>query len=275
MCTSASIHTLFLVKAVVQAELTAKQSVIKAKEKEIRSSDIKLLESLVKELHTLDSTLNKMYEQAVPGRRHPNGKAKVEYVKGKDCHRWLNGDCNRKECIFKHDPSKKGKDPTAGKPDKDPTKTGKDLLTNTAADEKNQDCRFWARGQCAKGGKCPQKHDPAKGRPHKGKDTNSEMPKDMQGIMTRLAQLEAAAQTNTFSGPSAAVDQTQSRDILSIPERTKRAAEAAGVNSYVQLGSSVRSGVARAEFTSWQQEIISKLRWGAYRTQIWRSLTSC
>jgi hypothetical protein len=55
------------------------------------------------------------------------------------------------------------------------------------------------------------------------------MPKDMQGIMTRLAQLEAAAQTNTFSGPSAVVDQTQSRDILSIPERTKRAAAAAGV----------------------------------------------
>jgi len=75
------------------------------------------------------------------------------------------------------------------------------------------------------------------------------MPKDMQGIMTRLAQLEAAAQTNTFSGPSAAVEQTTSRDILSIPERTKRAAEAVGVTSYVQLGSSVRSGAARAEFT--------------------------
>jgi hypothetical protein len=68
----------------------------------------------------------------------------------------------------------------------------------------------------------------------------------MQGIMTRLAQLEAAAQTNIFSGPSAAVEQTTSRDILSIPERTKRAAEAAGVTSYVQLGSSVRSGAARA-----------------------------
>jgi hypothetical protein len=44
------------VKTVAQAELTAKQSVIKAKEKEIRSSDIRLLESLVKELHTLDNT---------------------------------------------------------------------------------------------------------------------------------------------------------------------------------------------------------------------------
>jgi hypothetical protein len=100
-----------------------------------------------------------------------------------------------------------------------------------------------------KGGKCPQKHDPAQGSPHKSKDTNSEMPKDMKGIMTRLAQLEAAAQTNIFSGPSAAVEQTTSRDILSIPERTKRTAEAAGVTSYVQLGSSVRSGAARAEFT--------------------------
>jgi len=39
-----------LVKALAQAELTEKHSVIKAKEKEIRSSDIKLLESLVKEL---------------------------------------------------------------------------------------------------------------------------------------------------------------------------------------------------------------------------------
>jgi hypothetical protein len=237
-----------LVKAVAQAELTAKQNVIKTREKEIRSSDIKLLESLVKELHTLDNTPNKMYEQAGPGRRHPNGKAKIEYAKGKDCHRWLNGDCNRKECIFKHDPSKKGKDPTADKPDKDHTKPDKDLLTNAAADEKNQDCKFWARGQCVRGGKCPQKHDPAKGRPHKNKDTNSEMPKDMQGIMTRLAQLEAEAQTNIFSGPSAAVEQTTSRDILNIPKRTKRAAEAAGVTSYVQLGSSVRSGAARAEF---------------------------
>jgi hypothetical protein len=44
------------VKTVAQVELTAKQSVIKAKEKEIRSSDIRLLESLVKELHTLDNT---------------------------------------------------------------------------------------------------------------------------------------------------------------------------------------------------------------------------
>jgi hypothetical protein len=77
-----------------------------------------------------------MYQQAGPGRGHPNGKAKIEYAKGKDCHRWLNGDCNRKECIFKHDPSKKGKHPTAGKPDKDPTKAGKDLVTNAAADEK-------------------------------------------------------------------------------------------------------------------------------------------
>jgi hypothetical protein len=45
------------------------------------------------------------------------------------------------------------------------------------------------------------------------------------------------------------VEQTTSRDILSIPERTKRATEAAGVTSFVQLGSSVRSGAARAEFT--------------------------
>ncbi len=67
--------------------------------------------------------------------------------------------------------------------------------------------------------------------------------------MTRLAQLEASAQTNIFSVPSATVEQTTSRDILSIPERTKRATEAAGVTSYVQLGSSVRSGAARAEFT--------------------------
>jgi hypothetical protein len=71
----------------------------------------------------------------------------------------------------------------------------------------------------------------------------------MQGIMTRLTQLEAAAQTNIFSGTLAAVGQTTSRDILSIPERTKRAAEAAGVTSYVQLGSGARSGAARAEFT--------------------------
>jgi hypothetical protein len=39
------------------------------------------------------------------------------------------------------------------------------------------------------------------------------MPKDMQGIMTRLTQLEAVTQTNTFSGPSGAVEQTTSRDI--------------------------------------------------------------
>ena len=107
--------------------------------------------------------------------------------------------------MFKHDPSKKGKgkDPAAGKPDKDPAKTGKDLLTHTATDDKNQDCRLWARGQCVKGSKCPHKHDPAKGHPHKGKETNSEMPKEMQGIMTRLAQLEAVTKT-----PSAAVEQT-------------------------------------------------------------------
>jgi hypothetical protein len=69
-----------LVKAVPQTELTAKQSVIKDEEKEIRSSDIKLLESLVRELHTLDSTLNKVYQRAGPVRRHPNGKAKIEYA---------------------------------------------------------------------------------------------------------------------------------------------------------------------------------------------------
>jgi hypothetical protein len=66
------------VKTVAQAELTTKQSVIKAKEKEIRSSDIKMLESLVKELHTLDSTLNKTYQQAGSGRGYPNGKTKIE-----------------------------------------------------------------------------------------------------------------------------------------------------------------------------------------------------
>jgi hypothetical protein len=137
------------VKTVAQAELTAKQSVIKAKEKEIRSSDIRLLESLVKELHTLDNTscwyIHFKYQQEGPDAGHPNGKAKIEYVNGKDCHRWLNRDSNRKECIFNHDPSKKGKDPTAGKPDKDPTKAGKIQLTNATADEKNQDCKFWAR----------------------------------------------------------------------------------------------------------------------------------
>ena len=42
-----------LVKSVAQAELAAKQSVIKAKEKELRSTDLKVLESLVKELHIL------------------------------------------------------------------------------------------------------------------------------------------------------------------------------------------------------------------------------
>jgi hypothetical protein len=169
--------------------------------KETKSSDIKLLESLVKELHTLDSTLNNMYHKVGSDRGHPNGKAKIDYVKCKDCHRWLNGDCDRKEYIFKYDPSKKGQDPTAGKPDKDPTKAGKDLLTNATADDKNQDCKFWVCGRCVKGGQCPQKHDPAKGRPHKSKDTNSEMPKDMQGIMTGLAQLEEVSQTNIFSGP--------------------------------------------------------------------------
>jgi hypothetical protein len=40
--------------------------------------------------------------------------------------------------------------------------------------------------------------------------------------------------------------QTTSRDILSIPERSKRASKAAGGISY---GSAVRSGAARAEFT--------------------------
>ncbi len=118
-----------------------------------------------------------------------------------------------------------------------------------AADEKNQDCRFWTCGQCVKGGKCPQNHDPSNGRPHKSKDINSEMPKGMKGIMTRLAQLEAVSQTNIFSGPSASVERTTSRDILSIPDRTKRATEGADVTSYVQMGSGVRSGAARTEFT--------------------------
>ncbi len=220
-------------------------------------------------------------------------------------------------------------------------------MTNASADEKNQDCKFWSCCQCVKGGKCPQKHDPAKGRPHKSKDTNSEMPKDIQEIMTRLSQLEAAAQTNIFSGPSASVEQTTSCDILSMSERTKRAAETVDVTSYVQLGSSVRSGAARAEFTGividadtlaqlserdsgivigadtlaqlseyvrnfeyeyqnrenaititndntctseiqWEERGIKlafvqivvardyfESRWGAYRTQIWRSLISC
>jgi hypothetical protein len=45
--------------------------------------------------------------------------------------------------------------------------------------------------------------------------------------------------------PSADVVQTTSRDILSIPERSKRASKAAGGISY---GSAVQSGAARAEF---------------------------
>jgi hypothetical protein len=229
-----------LVKSVAQAELSAKQSVIKAKEKEIRSCDIKVLENVVTELHNLGISLNKMFQQTGSVRGKDNNAIKKEYAKGKDCYHWLNGDCNRKECMFRHDPSTKGKgkDPAAGKPDKDPAKTVKDLLTHTATDDKNQDCRLWAHGQCVKGSKCPHKHDPAKGHPHKDKETNSEMPKEMQGIMARLAQLEAVTKT-----PSASVEQTHvgtggeklgqsaSRDILSIPERTKRAAEAAGVTS--------------------------------------------
>jgi hypothetical protein len=50
-----------IVKEVAQAELTVTQSVNKAKEKEPRSSDTKVLESLSKEIHTLDSSLNKMF----------------------------------------------------------------------------------------------------------------------------------------------------------------------------------------------------------------------
>ncbi len=72
-----------LVKSVAQAELAAKQSVIKAKEKELRPSDLKVLESLVKELHNLDCSLNKMFQQTGSGRGPPNGKVKMtEYANG-------------------------------------------------------------------------------------------------------------------------------------------------------------------------------------------------
>ncbi len=81
-----------IVKEVAQTELTVNQSVNKGKEKEPRSSDIKVLESLSKELHTLDSSLNKMFQQVGPGRGHPHGHdKKSEYAKGKDCQRWING----------------------------------------------------------------------------------------------------------------------------------------------------------------------------------------
>ena len=76
----------------------------------------------------------------------------AEYAKGKDCNKWLNGECNRKDCFFKHDPSKKGKNTTAGRPDKDIPKAVKDLLTNTAADEKLQDCQFWTRARVESAG---------------------------------------------------------------------------------------------------------------------------
>ena len=107
-----------IVKSVAQAELTVKNSVSKAKEKELRSSDVKVLETLAKEISALGSSLNKMFQQAESGRGPPRGKDnKAEYAKSRDCHKWLNGECNRKDCIFKHDPSKKDAHHSADKPD--------------------------------------------------------------------------------------------------------------------------------------------------------------
>ena len=233
-----------IVKAVAQTELAVKQGVTKAKEKELRSSDVKVLENLAKEVGILASSLNKMFKQAESG--HGKDK-KIEYAKSRDCNRWLNGECNRKDCPFKHDPSKKGTNKSAGKPDSSDPKAGKtDVPRGVVVDEKDQDCKFWARGACTKGDKCRNKHDPAKGRPHDPAKKDKVTDPAMQEIITRLAQLEAAGAPQTFSGPSAAVVQNASRDILSIPERSKRAAEAAGIISY---RSDVRSGAARAEFT--------------------------
>ncbi len=71
-----------IVKEVAQTELTVKQSVNKAKEKETRSSDTKVLESLSKEIHTLDSSLNKMFQQAGPDRGIPTDMTKVRVCQG-------------------------------------------------------------------------------------------------------------------------------------------------------------------------------------------------
>ena len=77
-----------IVKEVAQAELTVKQSVNKAKEKEPRSIDTKVLESLSKEIHTLDSSLNKMFQQVESDRGPPHVKdKKAEYAKSRDCHK--------------------------------------------------------------------------------------------------------------------------------------------------------------------------------------------
>ena len=202
-----------IVKAVAQAELTVKQSVTKVKDKELRSSDVKVLENLVKEVSVLASSLNKC-----SSRRNHGKDKKAEYVMSRDCHKWLNGECNHKDCPFKHDPSKKDTDPSTGKPDSSDAKgVQTDVPQDVVVDEKDQGCKFWASGECPKGDKCRLKHDPVKGRPHdlvkKGKVTDPVI----QEIITRLAQLEAAgAQANTFSDPSAAVVQTASRDILNI-----------------------------------------------------------
>ena len=68
--------SVLIVKAVAQAELTVKQSVIKAKDKELRSSDVKVLENLAKEVSVLDSSLNKMFKQAESGLESSHGKDK-------------------------------------------------------------------------------------------------------------------------------------------------------------------------------------------------------
>ena len=128
----------------------------------------------------------------------------------------------------------------------DPKDGKTDVPRGVVVDEKDQDCKFWVCGTYTKGDKCGRKHDPVKGRPNdpakKGKVTDP----SIQEIITRLTQLETAGtQANTISGPSAAVVQPASRDILRISERSKREAEADDIISYRV---DARSGAARAEF---------------------------
>ena len=61
-----------------------------------------------------------------------------------------------------------------------------------------------------------------------------------------IPQRAAGTQAKTFSGPSATLVQTASRDILIISDRSKRAVQAVGIISY---RSDVRSGTVRAELT--------------------------
>ena len=77
-----------IVKSVDEAELSVKQRVDKVKEKELRSSDVKVLENFSKEVSVLTSSLNKMFKQVESDRGPSHGKDKqTEYDKSRDCHK--------------------------------------------------------------------------------------------------------------------------------------------------------------------------------------------